>query len=343
MDLNFTEEQEMLRASARDFLEKECPESVVREIEASDLGYSPDLWRKIADLGWLGLVYPEQYGGTGMSIVDLAVLCEEFGRAMFPSPYLSTIVLSGLTILEAGNDEQKDDILPGVINGNVIIVLALSEPESSWEGTALNPKSVTISATRDGDDYLLNGVQLFVHDANIAHTFLVPARTRASGDPKDAITLFLIDAGSPGINVTQLATTASDNQCEIIFSKVRAPKGNIIGRLNGGWAPLSQSMQIGAIMLSAQMLGAGERLLELSVEDYQTRIQSEMPGEVKQYNEEYLAHLRSDIESCRGTIYLAAKKLAKGEPCDFEITIVKGWSSYIHKKASSQAPQVSES
>lgn len=343
MDLNFTEEQEMLRALARDFLEKECPESVVRETEASDPGYSPDLWRRIADLGWLGLVYPEQYGGTGMNFVDLAVLCEEFGRAMFPSPYLSTIVLSGLTILEAGNDEQKSDILPRVIKGDAIIALALSEPESSWEGTAWNPESVTISATRDADDYLLNGVQLFVHDANIAHTFLVPAKTRASGHAKDAITLFLVDAGSPGISVTRLATTTGDNQCEIIFNKVRTPRENIIGRLNGGWAPLAQSMQIGAIMLSAQMLGAGERLLELSVEDYGTRVQSEMPGEVKQYNEEYLVRLRSDIEGCRRTIYLAAKKLAKGEPCDFEITIVKGWSSYIHKKASSQAPQVSES
>jgi alkylation response protein AidB-like acyl-CoA dehydrogenase len=343
MDLNFTEEQEMLRASARDFLEKECPESIVREIERSDLGYSPDLWKKIADLGWLGLVYPEQYGGTGMNVVDLAVLYEEFGRAMFPSPYISTIVMSGLTILEAGNDEQKSDILLRVIKGDTIIALALSEPGSSWEGTAWNPESVTISATPDGDGYLLDGVQRFVHDANIASIFLVPARTRASGYPKDGITLFLAGAESPGISVARLATIAGDNQCEVIFSKVRVPRENIIGKLNGGWAPLSRSMQIGTVMLSAQMLGAGQRLLELSVEDYETRIQSDMPGEVKQYNEEYLAHLRNDIDGCRGTIYLAAKKLANGEPCDFEMTVVQGWSSYIHEKASSREHQGQES
>lgn len=331
MDLNFTEEQEMLRASARDFLEKECPESVVREIEASDLGYSPDLWKKIADLGWLGLVYPEQYGGAGMNVGDLAVLYEEFGRAMFPSPYMSTIVLSGLTILEAGNDKQKSDILPKVIKGDAIIALALSEPGASWEGMEWNPKSVMISATADGNGYRLDGVQRFVHDANIASIFLVPARTRASAHPKDGITLFLIGAESPGTSVTRLATIAGDNQCEVIFSQVRVPRENIIGKLNGGWAPLSRSMQIGTVMLSAQMLGAGERLLELSAEDYENRVQSEMPGEVKQYNEEYLAHLRNDIDGCRETIYLAARKLAKGEPCDFEMTVVKGWSRYVSR------------
>jgi alkylation response protein AidB-like acyl-CoA dehydrogenase len=331
MGLNFTEEQEMLKASARDFLEKEYTESVVRETEASDLGYSPDLWRKIADLGWLGLVYPEQYGGTGMNVVDLAVLCEEFGRAMFPSPYLSTIVLSGLTILEAGNEKQKSDLLPRVIKGETLIALALSEPGSSQEGMVWSPEGVTISAIPDGDDYRLDGVKFFVHDANIASIFLVPARTRAGRHPEDGITLFLVDAGSPGISVTRLATTAGDNQCEVIFSKVHVPRGNIIGKLNGGWAPLSRSIQFGTVLLSAQMLGAGERLLELSIEDYETRIQSEMPAEVKRYNEEYLAHLQHDIDDCRWTVYQAARKLARGEPCDFEMTVVKSWSSYASR------------
>lgn len=340
MGFNFTEEQEMLRASARDFLEKECTESFISEVEKSGLGYSPDLWKKIADLGWLGLVYPEEYGGTGMNVIDLAVLSGEMGRAMLPSPYMSAIILTGLTILEAGNDEQKSDILPSIIEGDAIIALALNEPESSWEGIAWHPEGVTIPATADGDDYLIDGVKLFIHDANIASTFLVPARTKASGNPEDGITLFLVDAESPGISVTRLATIAGDNQCEVIFNKVRVPKENIIGELHGGWAPLSRSMQIGAIMSSAQMLGAGEKLLELAVEDYETRIQSDMPSEVNQCNREYLAHLRQDIDGCQWTTYLAARKLSKGEPCDFEMTVVKGWDSYAREKACSQTHHV---
>ncbi|MFC2072235.1 acyl-CoA dehydrogenase family protein [Chloroflexota bacterium] len=333
MSFNFTEEQKMLRATARDFLEKECTESVISEVEASELGYSPDLWQKIADLGWLGLVYPEQYGGAGMNVIDLAVLYEEIGRVMFPSPYVFTILSSGLTILGVGNDEQKSGILPRVIEGDTIITLALGEPGSSWEGMAWGPESVTTLATADGDDYLIDGVKLFVHDANIASIFLVPARTKAGGHPEDNITLFLVDAESLGINVTRLTTIECDNQCEVIFNKVRVPKANIIGELHGGWTPLVRSMQIGAVILSAQMLGAGQRLLELSVEDYETRNQSDMPSEVNQYNKEHLANLRQDVDGCRWTTYMAASKLASSEPCDFETTVVKGWSSYAHEKA----------
>jgi alkylation response protein AidB-like acyl-CoA dehydrogenase len=333
MNYNFTEEQEMLRASARDFLEKEYTESVISELEAGDLGYSPDIWKKIADLGWLGLVYPEQYGGVGMNLIDLAVLFEEFGRAMLASPYMSTVVLSGLTILEAGNKEQKSSILPRIINRDLIIALVINQMKSSQEVTVLEPEDVTISAVADGDNHLIDGVKLFVHDANISSLFLVPAKTKAVGSPMDNITLFLVDAESPGISVARLATTYSDNQCEVIFNKVRVPGKNIIGELHGGLTPLSRPLQIGAVMLSAQMLGAGQQLLELSVEDHENRLQFDMPDEVNQYTEEHLAHLHNDVEGCRWTTYLAARKLTEGEPCDFEGTVVSGWSSYAYGNA----------
>lgn len=331
MDFDFTEEQEMLRASARDFLEKEYTESVISEVEAGGLGYSPVLWKKIADLGWLGLVYPEQYGGVGMNLIDLAVLFEEFGRAMLSSPYMSTVVLSGLTILSAGSCEQKSDILPRIINGDIIITLATNQPDTSWKGTALEPEGVAISATAEGDEYLIDGVKLFVHDAHIANFFLTPAKTKAEGYPEDNITLFLVDAESPGISVARLATTYSDNQCEVIFNKVRVPGENIIGELHGGWATLSRSLQIGTVMLSAQMLGAGQKLLELSVEDHENRIHFDMSDEINRYTEEQIAHLLNDVEGCRWTTYLAARKLAEGESCNFEGTVISGWSSYAHE------------
>jgi len=328
MNFQLTEEQEMLRAAARDFLEKECTESIIKEVEEGSRGYSPDLWKKIADLGWLGLVYPEQYGGSSMSLIDLTVLYEELGRGMFASPYLSTIVLSGLTILEAGNESQKSDILPGIIEGKDIIALALSEPDSSSDGMVWNPESVTLSAVVDGNDYIIDGVKLFIHYANVASAFLVPARTKAGSNNEDGITLFLVDPESPGISVTRLATITADNQCEVIFNGVRVPRESIIGELHGGWAPLSRSMQIGTVMLSAQMLGSGERLLELSAEDYDARSQSGIPDEIDKYNKEYLSNLQKDLEECRQAIYQAASKLAEGEPCDFETTVVKGWMSY---------------
>jgi alkylation response protein AidB-like acyl-CoA dehydrogenase len=328
MDYKFSEEQEMLRASAHDFLEKECTESVLKELEEKGLGHSMNLWKKIAGLGWLGLVYPEKYGGFAMNFVDLAVLYEEFGRALFPSPYLSTVILCGLTILEAGNEAIKSEMLPSIIEGNEIIALTMSEPGSSLEGISWSPEDVTIVASVDGDDYLLIGVNLFVYDADIASKLLVPAKTKAGGYSEDGITLFLVDSESPGISVGRLATPAGNDQCEVIFNRVRVNRESIIGELNVGWAPLSHSMQVGAVMMSAQMLGAGQRLLQLSEEDYITRSQSGIPSEVDQYNKEFLNHLKQDVEGCRQAIYKAAEKLAEGKPDDFTKILTIGWNSY---------------
>ena len=327
MEITFTEEQEMLRAVARDFLEKECTDSVLKEIENSGLGYSPDLWQKIADLGWLGLVYPEEYGGTGMNLIDLAVIYEEFGRAMFPSPFTSTVVLGGLTVLETGNEEQKSAILLGIIAGEEIIALAINEPELASEDVARDSGIVTIQAKEEGDEYLLEGSKQFVQNAGIAGTFLVPARTRDGGRPEDGITLFLVDAASPGISKTHLDTVAGDTQYEVVFDKVRVPRSSIVGELNGGWAPLARSMQIAAVMSSAQMLGAGQQLLELTVEDAEARSQYDATG-IDKYTEDHIANLRRDVEECRQAIYQAANLLAEGKPCDFEGTVVSGWREF---------------
>ncbi len=332
MEISFTEEQEMLRAAARDFLEKECTDSVLKEIEDSGTGYSPDLWKKIADLGWLGLVYPEEYGGSGMNLIDLTVVYEEFGRATFPSPYTSTVVLGGITILEAGNEEQKSAILPRIVAGEEIIALAINEPELASEDVARDPGVVTIQAKAEGGEYLLEGSKQFVQNAGIAGTFLVPARTRVDSRPEDGITLFLVDAGSPGISKTHLETVAGDTQYEVVFDKVCVPRENIVGELNGGWAPLARSMQIAAVMLSAQMLGAGQRLLELTVEDAEARSQYDAAG-IDKYTEEHIASLRRDVEDCRQIIYRAAEMLSEGEPCDFEGTVVSGWQEFAEKNA----------
>ena len=333
MDVNFTEEQEMLRASARDFLEKECTEDIIAEVEEGRLGYSPDLWDKITELGWLGLVFPEQYGGSEMNLVDLAVLFEEFGRAAFASPYTSTIIFGGLTILEAGSDGQKSDLLPKMIEGKIFIAAAIGASDPGLEGTELRPDNVTISATADGEDYLLNGERLFIHNAGIADYFLVPTRTNANNYAQDGITLFLVDANSPGLKITRLSTILGDNQCEVIFDNVRIRIDNIIGKIHEGWVPLSRSMQIAEVMMASQMLGAGERLYKDSEEDFMTRLESGIPEDVKQYNEEYLVNIKNDIDSCSRITYQAARKLVEGESFDFEGSIIGNWSKYAHQNA----------
>ena len=142
MDFSLSEEQDMLRKSARDFLATECPKSVVKEIEASDLGYSPEMWRKMAALGWMGIALPEEYDGAGLSLLDLAVLFEEFGRAAVPGPMLGSTI-AALAVAEFGTEEQKKALLPGVAGGETILAIALSEPEADYD-----PKWVAASAVR---------------------------------------------------------------------------------------------------------------------------------------------------------------------------------------------------
>jgi alkylation response protein AidB-like acyl-CoA dehydrogenase len=199
MDFALSEEQEMLKKMARDFLENECPKSLVREMEDDEKGYSPELWKKMADLGWMGLVLPEEHGGEGLTFLDLAVLIEEMGRALVPGPYLSTVVYCGLPILAAGTEEQKREFLPKIAKGDLILSLALTEPSASWE-----PSGIETRAVADGDDFVINGTKLFISDAHVADCLLCATRTRDSAEGEDGITLFLVDAKSQGISMTPL-------------------------------------------------------------------------------------------------------------------------------------------
>src|SRR4030042_5444460 len=142
MNLSFTEEQEILRKCARDFLTSKLPKKVVKEIEASESGYSPDIWKEMTELGWMGLPFPEKYGGTGMTFLDLAVLLEEMGKAAMPGPYFSTVVLGGFPVLDVGTETQKQEYLPRIAQGKAIFTLALTEADGSYDAASIKAKAV---------------------------------------------------------------------------------------------------------------------------------------------------------------------------------------------------------
>lgn len=340
MDYSLNEEQMMLQKTARDFLEKECTEAFVRDMEEDDEGFSPELWQKLADLGWLGLPFPEEYGGTGGTAMDMAVLYEEMGRAMLPSPHLSTVVLAGLTILAAGSEEQKKALLPKIINGELILALALTEPESLWNGDAWKPDGVTLKATADGDGYLLSGVKLLVRDAHIADQLLVVARTRYGAAPEDGITLFLVDASTEGITCTPQATTAGDKPCEVVFNQAKIPASGMLGELGGGWTPLAGPLQTGAVMLCAEMVGSGQRALEIAVDYAMTRVQFEQPIGINQYVQGHCVHCLTNVEASRWITYKAAWVMSDGLPAEMEAAAAKAWTSPAHEKALWYAHQV---
>jgi alkylation response protein AidB-like acyl-CoA dehydrogenase len=163
MDFDLSEEQNILKKTAHDFLAKECPKDLVRKLEESDEGYSPELWQKMARLGWMGLAIPEKYGGGGGSFLDLIILFEEMGYNICPGPFFSTVVLGSLPILTAGSEEQKKEFLPKIASGEIILTLALTEPSASYDASSLR-----VSAHSDNDEYVINGTKLFVLDANNA-------------------------------------------------------------------------------------------------------------------------------------------------------------------------------
>jgi len=335
MDLGFSEEQEMLRTSARDFLANECPKDLVRQMADDEKGYTPELWRKMAELGWMGLAFPEEYDGMGMAFFDLIILLEEMGRACLPGPFFSTVVLGGLTVLDAGTEEQKKDLLTKISNGDLIMTVALTEPSARYDAA-----SVTVKATPDGDDYVINGTKLFVADANVADIMVCATRTKEGATPEDGITLFLVDAKSPGIETTLLKTIAGDKLCEVVFDNVRVPKKNVLGELDKGWPVIERILEKATAALCAQMVGGAEATLEMSVNYAKERVQFGRPIGSFQAIQHHCANMVTDVDGSKYITYEAAWKVSEGLPATMEVSMAKAWVTQAYQRVTLLGHQI---
>jgi alkylation response protein AidB-like acyl-CoA dehydrogenase len=335
MDLGLNEEQEMLKTSARDFLQKECPKQLVKQLDESDAGYSPELWRKMAELGWTGLIFPEKYGGSGGSFLDLIVLLEEMGYNILPGPFFSTVVLCGLTILASGTEEQKRELLPKIANGEMILALALTEPSASYDAASIKAK-----ATAHNDDYIINGTKLFVLDANVADYILCVARTKETKNPEDGLTIFLVDAKSPGIKSTLLKTLARDKQCEIVLDNVTLPKKNILGKLDQGWPIVKDTLQKATAAKCAEMVGGAQAALEMTVKYAKERVQFNRPIGSFQAIQHYCANMLTDVDGARFITYKAAWELSEGLPATKDVAVAKAWTSEAYGRVTLLAHQI---
>ncbi|MGB3129900.1 MAG: acyl-CoA dehydrogenase family protein [Dehalococcoidia bacterium] len=335
MDLGLSEEQEMLKTSARDFLQKECPKKLVKQLDESDEGYSPELWQRIAGLGWLGLMFPDEYGGSGGSFLDLVVLLEEMGYNILPGPFFSTVVLGGSTILAAGNKEQKRELLPGIASGEIILTLALTEPSVGYDAS-----SVKTTAVAHNGEYVINGTKLFVPDANVADLLLCVARTKEAENPEDGITIFLVDAKSPGIECTLLKTLARDKQCEVLFNNASVPKENILGELDQGWPVVQDALQKATVAKCAEMVGGAQAALDMAIAYAKERIQFNRPIGSFQAIQHYCANMVSDVDGSRFVTYKAAWKVSEGLPATMDVAVAKAWTSEAYRRVTLLAHQI---
>jgi len=327
MDFSFSEQQEMLRKIARDFLATECPKDKVRELEESETGYSPQLWKKIAELGWLGLVIPEEYDGMGASFQDLTIVLEQMGKHIFPGPFFCTTIEGSLPILEAGTEEQKKEFLPRIAGGESIFTMALLEAGGVYDASDINTRAVA----KDGS-FIINGTKLFVEMANAANYLICVTRTKDGASPEDGISLFIVDTATPGIKVEVIPTIGMEKLCEVRFEDVAVPAGNILGELDKGWSVIETVIRKGAIAKCAESVGGMQTSLEMTVAYTKERVQYERPIGAFQALQHMMADMYIAVETSNNLLYEAAWMESEGLPCAKEAAMAKVYIDKSYKE-----------
>ena len=310
MDFGFSQEQEMLRATARKFLENECTSTFVRARMDEPAGVTDDFWAKLAEQGWLGLVFPEEYGGSGLGFVDLTVLMEEMGRCVMPGPFFSTVLLGGLTILEAGSPAQRKEWLPKLAAGQAKATLALTEPNARWDAAG-----VTATAKEGKGGFALSGTKLFVPDAHLADVIVVVARTAEAKTPEDGVSLFLVPKGVKGLEVKLLPTMDQTRKlCEVTLKDAAVPAGALLGGKGGAWSALARVIQRATIALCGEMCGGAQRVLDMTTEYAKIRVAFGKPIGTYQGVKHKAADMLVDVEHANSLTDYAAWAADENSP-----------------------------
>lgn len=332
MDLDFSEEQEMLREMVRGMCAEYAPLDVVRSMEDDPKGYPEEFWKQLAELDLLGLTIPEQYGGSGQTALEGAVVYAELGRSLAPSPHFVSSVLSAGVLLRAGSDEQKRSWLPKIVSGDAILTPAWLEPRGGY-----GPAGVQLRAVVDGGDYRLTGVKQHVPFASAATRLLVPVRT---GGGEDDLTLLLVDPQAPGVEMTQQLSLASDTQYKVSFDDVRVPAADRIGAEGSGWATWHEVMLDGIIMLAAQAMGGAERALEITVQYTKDREQFGKPLGAFQAIAHYLADASTEVDGGMTLVWEAAWARSVGRSVARLAPMAKLFACQTYRDMSAMCVQV---
>jgi alkylation response protein AidB-like acyl-CoA dehydrogenase len=336
MDFGFNQEQELLRATARKFFETECPSEFVRARMAEPAGVTDQFWAKLAEQGWLGLIYPEEFGGAGLGFVDLTVLMEEMGRAVMPGPFFSTVLLGGLAILEAGSAAQKKEWLAKISAGEARATLAFTEPNARWDAAA-----VTVTAREAGGRFTLSGTKLFVLDAHLADVLVVVARTREGKRPEDGLSLFLVPRAH-GVDAKLLPTMDQTRKlCEVTFNDVTVSADALLGPKDGAWAPLSRVLDRATVALCAEMCGGAQRVLDMTTEYAKIRVAFGKPIGAYQGVKHKAADMLVEIENAKSLTYYAAWAMDENVPeAPLAASMAKAYVSDAFRKAAGTGIQL---
>ena len=286
----------------------------------------------MAELDWLGLTFPESLGGAGGSLLDQYVLYLEMGRALCPSPYLGSSAIAGETLLRAGSEAQKRRVLPALARGESLVAPALTEPEGGY-----GPASIRMSAARDGADFRLDGAKILVPYAHEAGELLVAART---SEGADGLTLFLVESGAPGVGVERLDNTAGYPLFAVTFDGARAPADAVVGPPDRGWESLQPALDRATVLQCAEVVGAGEAVLEIAVAYALDREQFGQPIGRFQAVQYLCSDIAIDVHLTSLLARQAAWRIDAGESHRREVSIAKAQASVAAQHVVRQAHEV---
>ncbi|MGB0060715.1 acyl-CoA dehydrogenase family protein [Candidatus Binatus sp.] len=333
MDFGFSEEQEMLRDAAKRFLADNCPTKFVRQQMADATAHDAGFWKKLVELGWPGLLIPEEYGGQGGSFLDMTVIVEEAGKALVPGPLFTSALLAAPLLIEGGSDQQKKDILPRMAKGEFIGTVAIAEAAGRFDA-----EGIQLKATKSGKEYTITGEKFFVPDAHVANGMAVAVRTGGSGEK--GITILAMNAKAPGITITQLKTVDMTRRlCHVKFDNVKTSE--VIGKESEGWPILRRTLDIATAGLAAEMVGTAQKALDMSVDYAKTRVQFGKPIGSFQAVKHKCVDMMVAVENARSLTYYACWTVdTKGAEAATAVPMAKAYASDMAKNVTSEAIQV---
>lgn len=308
MALVLNEEQSMLRDSARGFISDKAPVSHLRQLrDAKDAtGFSRELWKGFAEMGFAGLLVPEAFGGSGLGCVEAGIVMEEIGRTLMPSPYLATSVLAASALSRGGSDAQKSQYLPKISDGSLLAALAIDE------GAKHRPLQIKLQAVRSGNGFKLSGDKAFVVDGHTADLLIVAARSAGAAGERDGLTLFLVDPKTKGVAIERTAMVDAHNSARVVFDNAEVNADGVLGEVDQGFALLEGVLNIGRAAVASEMVGLSEEVFGRTVTYLKERKQfGKLIGEF-QALQHRAAQLYVDIEITRAAVLKALQALDAG-------------------------------
>ncbi len=321
MNFSLTEEQESFRDATRKFLREQCHSTVIRDLEKSESGFSEALWKQMVELGWTGIIVPEQYGGSELGFLELGILLEEIGAAAFDSPFFANLMAT-LAILEGGSDKQKKQLVSAIASGESIISLAVEEL-----GVAYEPRFISTSAQISNNKYIINGSKLFVAYPNVADYLLVLARTSGVTGDEQGCSLILVDSKTPGISMTPLNTIAPDRQFKVNFDNVTVASDSVLGDAGKALTTIGNVYLKCSALICAEMVGGAAHQLAATAEYTKQRVQFDRPLGSFQAVQHHLSDMFTLVQGSRWASYQAIDQLNRNRPADREVTIAKAFTS----------------